>query len=292
MAPSVRIVLALFTGSMAIAAEGPTDALAIMKKVAANTTAATEARRQYVYKQKVRASMVRSDGQITCKESREYTVVPQEATTDKALVSLSGECRQGKKMVPYSQPAPKNKDGEGDRENIESLVDDLVNAKDTRDGIPRELFPLHDEDLAYYKFSLKGETSLRGRRTYDILFEPIDIKDLCIHVGADNESPCHQWKGEAWIDAEDYQPARIDTETAKGVPWGVRVFLGINIRQLGFSINYQRVAENVWFPATYGTEFRLVVFWGYKRTITLSMENTDFRKTDASSAIHFDPPQP
>jgi hypothetical protein len=102
---------------------------------------------------------------------------------------------------------------------------------------------------------------------------------------------CRPWKGEAWIDAEDHQPIRIVTQLAKGVPWGVRVFLGIDVRQLGFSISYQRVAANVWFPATYGTEFRVVVFWGYKRTITMSMENTDFRKTDAKSTIQFDPPE-
>ena len=79
---------------------------------------------------------------------------------------------------------------------------------------------------------------------------------------------------------------------AKGVPWGVRVFLGTHVRQLGFSINYQRVAGNVWFPATYGTEFHIDVLWGYKRTITISLESTDFRKTGADSTIDYDPPQP
>jgi hypothetical protein len=94
-----------------------------------------------------------------------------------------------------------------------------------------------------------------------------------------------------WIDEEDYQPTRIDTKLAKGIPWGIRVFMGINIRQLGFSLTYERVAPGVWFPATYGTEFRVQVFWGYKRTVTLSMENTDFRKTDAESTVQFESPQ-
>ena len=77
---------------------------------------------------------------------------------------------------------------------------------------------------------------------------------------------------------------------AKGVPWGVRLFLGINIRQLGFSVTYQRAGEGAWFPASYGTEFRITVLWGYKRTITLAMDNTEFRKTDSSSTIQFDGP--
>ena len=83
----------------------------------------------------------------------------------------------------------------------------------------------------------------------------------------------------------------VDTKMAKAVPWGVRVFLGTNVRRLGFSINYQRIAENVWFPATYGTEFHVDVLWGYKRTITLALESADFKKTGADSTIHYDPPQ-
>lgn len=306
--PTAQAVLILCAASLAFAAEGPGDALAIMRTVAANTTAATEGRRQYVYHQKVVARLVRGDGKTAGKETREYTVVPQETTTDKTLVSFSGEYRDGKRMVQYSQPGAKDKGDGGDREVVSKLVDELVNAKDTRDGIPHDLFPLSNADLAYYQFSLKGETNLLGRRTWDIMFEPANRKGLCIQAGplfrleadvstgpadhaAVEDRSCHQWKGDAWIDAEEYQPVRIETKMAKGVPWGARIF-GLNVRQLGFSIHYQRLAENVWFPATYGTEFDVVVFWGYKRTATLSMENTGFRKTDADSIIHFDPPQP
>lgn len=292
------------------------DALAIMKKMAANTVSAAESRRQYVYHQKVRSSLLRSNGQIVCRESREYDVVPQETTTEKKLTSFLGECRQGKQMAPYSAPAASqpglkekgtSQDGNEDRESIAGLIDDLANDSKSRDGIPRQLFPLGPEELGNYKFTLKGETSVKGRQAYDITFAPVDPRGLCFDIGEDKsefklhadfgsgENPpepvhCRPWKGEVWVDAEDYQPIRIDTQLAKGVPWGVRVFLGINIRQLGFSLAYQRVANGVWFPATYGTEFRVTALWAYKRTITLSMENTDFRKTDAQSTIHFEQP--
>ena len=66
------------------------------------------------------------------------------------------------------------------------------------------------------------------------------------------------------------------------------MFLGTNLRQTGFSVTYVRVAENVWFPATYGTEFRFNVLWGYKRTVTLSMESSAFQKTNATSKINYD----
>ncbi len=281
------------------------DALDIMKKVAANTAAATEGRRQYVYHQRIRAGLLKSDGQAVCRESREYTVIPQPTETEKKLLSFSGECMQGKKMVAYSEPSmarPGVKEKaeievDDGRESIAGLIGALANDKNSRDGIPRHLFPLGAEDLEYYLFTLKGETTVKGRRAYDITFRPVEHKGVCIDVDGDkaesgnaSEQVCRPWKGEVWIDAEDFQPVRVDTQLAKGVPWGVRVFMGINLRQLGFSLNYQRVAEGVWFPSTYGTEFRITVFWGYKRTITLSMENTDFKKTDAQSSVQFHSP--
>jgi hypothetical protein len=221
---------------------------------------------------------------------------------------------EGNKMVPYKQPekpshglrakGTSSQDDLDNRESIASFIDDLANDPKSKDGIPRGMFPLSTEELPAYKFSVKGETTIKGRRAFDLIFQPIEHK-VCIDVGAEdsgfrvraeigsethpgNAAMCRPWKGEVWVDAEDYQPIRIDTTLAKGIPWGVRVFMGIDIKQLGFSLSYERVAPGVWFPASYGTEFRIVVFWGYKRTITLSMENTDFKKTDAQSTVRFE----
>jgi hypothetical protein len=47
------------------------------------------------------------------------------------------------------------------------------------------------------------------------------------------------------------------------------------------------VAENVWFPVSYGTEFRFNVPWGYKRTVTLSLVSSDFQKASAASKIEY-----
>ena len=76
------------------------------------------------------------------------------------------------------------------------------------------------------------------------------------------------------------------------MPWGVKVFLGTNLRQTGFSVSYVRVDSGVWFPATYGTEFRLDLLFGYHRVITLAMDSNDFRKTGAESEITFQPAAP
>ncbi len=308
----------MFIAITAWGAEPQPDAAAIMKKVAVETDAASEARRRYVYHQRVRSSLLKGNNQLLCRESREYDVIPHEKATEKKLVAFSGECLEGKKMVPYSRPdtvrpglrqKATGDDGDtqtGERESVASVINDLVNDRKSRDGIPRQLIPLSSDEIANYAFSLKGETTINRRLAWDIKFEPVDQGHICIDAGDEDskakahvdlranhdhqESPCRPWKGEVWIDEEDFQPVKIDTQLAKGIPWGFRVFMGINVGQLGFSLTYHRVAPRVWFPATYGTEFYVKAFW-IKRTITLSMENTDFRKTDAQSTVHFDAPQ-
>jgi hypothetical protein len=126
MALAEQAALVLLAASLRVmadaAGDASGDALAIMKKVAANTEAATKARRQYIYRQEVRASLVRNDGQVARKETREYSVVPQQTTADKTLFSFSGEYRDGKRLVAYSQPGQKDKGSEPDREVISGSV--------------------------------------------------------------------------------------------------------------------------------------------------------------------------
>jgi hypothetical protein len=138
---------------------------------------------------------------------------------------------------------------------------------------------------------MKSRAEVRGRPTYEIGFEPVR-KSGCVTIGGDDECGDPPWAGTVWVDVEDLQPLRIQTHLAFKVPWAIRTFLGTNIRQTGFSVSYTRAGPNVWFPVTYGTEFQLNVLWGYKRTITLSMENSGFRMTDASSTIEYQVPTP
>jgi len=269
------------------------DPAAIMEKMAARVETAAEARRQYVYQQMVRTNLIRSDNKMSRWEKREYTVTPDADGTRKELVSLRGEYREGNKMVPYSEKGKKYKESDVDAELADELTDDLVNEKKSKDGIPHSLFPLRSKDLGHYKFTSKGEEDYRGRRSYRIAYEPAQ-KTLCVVIGDEEEaSKCEgsSWKGEIWVDAEEFQPVRIDSQLAFKIPWGIRVFLGTNLSQTGFSVNYQRVAENVWFPVTYGTEFRVSVLFRYKRTITLALESSGFRKTAATSKIEYDLPK-
>jgi hypothetical protein len=282
--------LHILAWSILVYAAPDNDAAAIMSKAAANVEKATDSRRQFVYHESVVSSLVRSNGQVSRKENREYEVFPTDASTEKKLVSLHGELRRGKKTTLYSEVGFKDKGMDLDGDLIRDLTHDLVDEEDSRDGIPPDLFPLRAKDLSKYRFTLKEQFEYQGRRTYKILFEPAE-KRKCIAIGTDDECDGSAWKGEAWIDVAELQPARIFTQQAFRVPWGVKVFLGTNIQQSGFSVSYQRVAENVWFPASYGTEFRFNVLWGYKRTVTLSLVSGGFQKTDIASKIRYDAPK-
>jgi hypothetical protein len=279
----MRALLLLLMGTIAVADD---DAAAIMTKVAANVEKSTDARRQYVYKQSVISNLVRSNGKIARKENREYQVFPTETGSEKKLVSLEGQVRRGKQSTNYTEAGFKDKDLDIDGDLMRDLINDLVDDKKSRDGIPPSLFPLSTKDLPGYRFTSNGEVAYQGRRTFRILFEPA-LKRHCITIGADDDCDGLSWKGEAWIDAEELQPVRIQTQQAFQVPLGVKLFLGTNVRQSGFAITYQRVAENVWFPVSYGTEFRLNVLWGYKRTVTLSLGSSDFQKAIAASKIEY-----
>jgi hypothetical protein len=282
----MRIAVFLLLGTSAALAE---DATAIMVRVAANVEKAVDARRQYVYHQTVRASLARTNGQLARREKRQYLVLPS-ATTEKKLVYFQGEYRKGKQSVTYQEPVKDNQNEGIDAELLQHLTEELVNDRTARDGIPHNLFPLRSVDLPKYVFTLKGELQHQGRRTYRIAFEPAKkAKEMCLHVGKDEDNDCvsSPWMGEAWIDAAELEPVRIDTHLAFKVPWAVRTFLGTNLRQTGFAITYLRVADGVWFPATYGTEFEVDLLFFYKRTIAMNMESGGFQRTDATSTIEY-----
>jgi hypothetical protein len=267
------------------------DATAIMVQVAANVEQAVDARRQYVYQQTVRASLARTNGQFARREKRQYLVIPSATGSEKKLVSFQGEYRKGKQSVPYQEPVKDNQGAGIDAELLQDLTEELINAKDARDGMPHNLFPLRSVDLPAYAFTMKGELQHQGRRTYRIAFEPAKkAKEDCVHAGKDEDNDCVNtpWMGEAWIDAAELEPVRIDTHLAFKVPWAVRTFLGTNLKQTGFAITYQRVADGVWFPATYGTEFQVDVLFFYKRTIAMNLVSGGFQKTDATSKIEYD----
>lgn len=54
---------------------------------------------------------------------------------------------------------------------------------------------------------------------------------------------------------------------------------------LGFTIIYAPQPDGVWFPVSFGTEFRLHVLFVIRRQIVIEAQNRDFEKTHVSSRI-------
>ncbi len=263
--------------SLPLLAQSPVDD--IMAKVATNFVAGDDLRRGYVYTQKVNSRVLRTDKKVSSEEFREYTVIPGPNGNAKKLVKRTGQRRKGNQMVPYASTAEDrdyNTGGEGTL--AESLISSLINDEKSRDGVNTDLFPFLPKDLSNYKFTLIGTKGIRGRPAHRIAFEAKE--------GANFE---HPWAGEALIDMEDLHPVQIETRLAPKFPFVIRTLLGTNLRQSGFSVSYARVAPGVWFPATYGTEFRLDIAFLYKRIVTMSMESSDFRRVAADSTISFAP---
>jgi hypothetical protein len=155
------------------------------------------------------------------------------------------------------------------------MRDNLTTHK-SKDGIDPNLFPLTSHEQATYDFRLVGRAPMNGRDCFHIAFSPKDPDDFT-------------WKGDAWIDATAYQPVVIRTAMARKIPLAVRLFLATSVPGLGFTIVYAPQPPNqpdaVWFPTTFGTEFKLHVLFFLNREITFSAENRDFEKTHVTSQI-------
>ncbi len=143
-----------------------------------------------------------------------------------------------------------------------------------KDGIAADLFPLRTTEQKKYEFRLIGEQTFQGRSAYHIGFGPKDKNDIA-------------WAGEAYIDKEEFQPILVFTKLSRRIPFAVRTFLGTDLPGVGFSVQYKRQEDGVWFPSSFGTEFRLKVLYFLNRDISVSLDNRDFKRTHVDSKIEY-----
>jgi hypothetical protein len=274
----VRLALLLTVGfgllPVPTAAASGLAAAEIMARVAANQDRAVEQRKLFIYHQKARVRLLKTNGKLRWDETREYDVTPTPTGTESKLTRRYGERHKGRDIEPFDLPGEEDFDGL-DPELVDSFHDDITAQGCGRDGFSPNFFPLTSEEQRYYRFTLEGEEKQRGRPVYRIRFEPQEKHGERI------------WKGEVLVDKAEFQPVFVATKMALNIPLAVRVLFGINIRQVGFSITYDRFGENVWFPVSYGGEFYLKVFHFYKRTIIVSMANEDFRRATVASDVSF-----
>ena len=261
------------------------DIATIMSRVAASQAKSQDARKFFVYTQKQILRMNRPNGRLAREEHREYAVTPRERGIRKELARFDGRYADGSKFVSYDRPGYKYKQMDIDGEIIDEMSGSMTNDGNSRDGIAAGLFPLTYHRQLRYDFHLLGSETREGRKVYRIRFEPKAGQHF---EGDFDEADGGAWKGEALIDAEEFQPVSVTTSLARQIPLAIRILLGTNIKGLGFSVTYRRFDDGVWFPVSYGGEFELRGLFFYRRTIAVNLVNSDFRRAEVSSNVAYD----
>jgi len=253
------------------------DVNEIMARVAHNQTRSQEARREYTYHQNQLLRLNHGGGKIAREERREYDVTPQAQGFHKELAHFEGKYESKGQYVPYDKPGYTYKELDIDGELINEMSEEMTNDRKSRDGIAADLFPLTEHEQVKYNFKLLGREKYRGSDVYRVKFEPKPKQEF-------DEAA---WKGEALIDAEEFQPLLVHTSQAAKIPMAVKMLLGTNIHGLGFSVTYQKFEDGVWFPVSYGGEFEVRAVFFYKRKISVSMSNSQFRRTQVNSSVTY-----
>ena len=300
---SLRLIAALWVAGILQGADHPTLAAeAVMARVAANQDRSDQLRSEYVYHQRIHVVLQKANGTKMRDELADYLITPTPTGTQRKLTAISGYYRhKGQYLEFKGEPRPDADSIDGDmlddlrRDLMEETSNDGITTDlkhgpthlrvsiddDTedhsRDGIAHDLFPLTTNQQKNYEYNLIGEEIQQGRNVYRIGFRPKDHKD-------------YDWAGEADIDAADFQPVRVYTKLSQPLPFLLRKFV-VDVPGLGFNVQYQRQAEGVWFPTSFGTEFRIHLFMVWGRTVMISLQNTDFERTHVEHEISYEPPK-
>lgn len=243
---------------------------AIMARVAANQDRSEALRKQYVYRQHIHILTHKPNGRVLREETADYDVVPTPDGTQKELKLLTGRYwNKGKYETFQGEPVPDS--GSLDGGLVHDFREDLSNEK-TKDGLAKNLFPLTSEEQKDYEFELLGQEAQEGRSVYHVGFRPKDKNEIT-------------WAGEAYIDAAEFQPVRVFTKLSRRIPFMVRTMLGTDVPGVGFNVVYKRQEDGVWFPATFGTEFRIHVLFFINRQVSIALENSGFEHTHVESRM-------
>jgi len=254
------------------------DAGAIMARVAANQDRAQKMRSAFIYHQDVLVRLNHTNGKLAQEAHSEYTVTPGPNGVSRERTSFTGKYVEHGKVVEYHDPTERREHVRIDIDGsvVMGLADDM--AKDeSKDGIPRDMFPLTAREQSKYEFRLEGTEDYRGTQVYRITFEP--RKDV--------HEEDSIWAGEALIDVKECQPVLVTTHQSFKMPVLVKTLLGTNLEHMGFKVAYKKFDEGLWFPVTYGGELKVRAVFFYARRIGISLRNSGFQRADVNSSITY-----
>lgn len=274
---TLAVSLICAAGQILRAENAVPSAEVIMKQVAANQDREQKERSRYLYGEHIHVVIRRTSGKLRREESSDLLVMPGAKDTTRKMQSIKG--RYWKKGQYYDfkgEPIPEA--GSLDGQLASSFRQDLVN-DDSKDGLSKDLFPFTTDEQKDLKFELVGEELAAGRPAYRIRFGPSNRNDI-------------GWAGEAVIDKEELQPVSVYTRLSRRLPLFVRAALGTDLPGLGFNVQYKRIDKDIWFPVSFGTEFRIHAVFFINREVSVSLENKDFKKLSVDSDIHYGDTEP
>ena len=249
----------------------------IMRKVAANQDRAERLRSEYVYEQKIHIVSRRTNGKLARMETTIYSVTPTPSGVEKKLKTIEGRYRHKNVYIDFrGEPVPEPDSIDGGL--VHGMLRDELADDKAKNGLNQDLFPLTTSEQEKYRFTLVGTATAAGRDVYRVSFVPVQKDEFT-------------WAGEALIDQAEFQPVSVNTKLSRKVPLLVRTMLGTDVPGLGFNVEYRRFDNRVWFPVSFGTEFRLRAVFFLNRDITVSLENTGFKHANVDSTIQYAPPQ-
>jgi hypothetical protein len=252
----------------------PLTADQIMARVAANQDRADALRSEYIYHQRIRVLLQKASGKRMRDVTSDYLVTPTPDGTKKELTHVEGYYRHKGQYLAFqgnTEPLPDEDSIDGGMAH--DFRDDLTNDK-SKDGLAGDLFPLTTENQKNYRFQLLGQEVIHGRPTYRLKFGPKDRSDI-------------DWAGEADVDVADLEPVRVYTKLSRPIPFLIRKFL-VDLPGVGFDVEYARQPDGVWFPVSFGTEFRIRVVMFWARNIIISMSNSDFEHAQVAHSLRFE----
>ena len=144
----------------------------VLRRLAENQEKVVTARQSIVYTQETRTRLMRGGSKVAREEKRRYTVAPTATSTEKKLDYFEGRYQKNGRLIPYTDPKFRQKALDIDGDLVESMTDDMVNDKESRDGIAKDLFPLTAKEQAHYTYRLGGVEKVNGIDAIRILFEP------------------------------------------------------------------------------------------------------------------------
>ena len=158
----------------------------------------------------------------------------------------------------------------------------MMHDKNGKDGIANDLFPLTYHRQLKYDFKLVKEETYQGSKVYRVRFEPKQKPKL-----GDLDDGGAIWKGEALIDAEEYQPIRVSTEMAWKMPLRRQDAAGHQPPRGGVHGDVSEIRGRPLVPGELRRRVRVARRVLLSSDDDVNMTNSDFRRTDVTSNIAY-----